>query len=169
MANVVQVRIASGSLWVGSDAYPLRNISHVGQWCLEVNKTAAWLQFAKRALLILIIGGILIAAFDAIGGLLLVVAMALAIWRLVAVLTKPTLYGLVISTSGTQKAAVWSTDGGEIDYLIEQVTRAIGNPDTAQFIHNVVNAVSGDMVQQYGSGNVGKAAHQGSGSIMGGS
>src|SRR6266508_4216998 len=159
MANVVQVQIASGSLWVGTDAYPLRNISHVGQWRLEVNKGAAWRRFAVRALLILIIGGILAATLDTIGVLILIVAMALAIWRLVAVLIKPVLYGLIIGTAGTQTAAVWSTDNNEIDYLIHEVTMAIGNPDTAQLIFNVQNAVIGDQVQQYGSGNVGKATH----------
>jgi len=169
VANVVQVRIASGSLWVGSDAYPLRNISYVGQWRLVVNKRAAWRRFAMRALLIWIIGSILTATLDSIGVLIMVVAMALAIWRLVAVLARPVIYGLILSTAGTQRAAVWSTDSTEIDYLIHEVTMAIGNPDTAQLIFNVENAVSGDFVQQYGSGNVGKAAHHGPGSIVGGS
>ena len=169
MANVVQVRIASGSLWVGSDAYPLRNISHVGQRRIVVNKAAAWRRFAGRALMILIIGGILTATMDALGFLILVVAMALAIWRLVAVLVKPTVYGLIISTAGTQRDAVWSTDRNEIDYLVNEVTMAIGNPDTAQLVFNVQNAVSGNLVQQYGDGNVGTATHHGPGSIITGS
>lgn len=169
MANVVQVRIASGSLWVGSNAYPLRNISYVGQWRLVVNKGAAWRRFVMRVLLISIIGGILVATLDTIGVLILVAAMALAIWRLVAVLVRPVIYGLVISTAGTQRAAVWSTDGAEIDYLVQEVALAIGNPDTAQLIFNVENAVSGDFVQQYGDGSVGTATHHGAGNILGGS
>jgi Family of unknown function (DUF6232) len=116
----------------------------------------------------MVIGGILAANFDAIGFVVLIALLALAIWRLVVSLRIPPVYGLVIGTAGTQTDAVWSTDPEEIDHLVREVAQAIGHPDTAQMIFNVQNAVAGDFIQQFGPGSIGKAQHSGSGNIMGG-
>lgn len=77
------------------------------------------------------------------------------------------MYGTVLNTSGTQREAIWSTRQPEIQQLVHEITKAIGNPDVAQTIINVAHAVQGDFIQQYGSGSVGKAQHSGSGSIGG--
>lgn len=164
----VQVRIGEGVLWVGGEAYPLRNISHVGQRMLEVNKGAAWKRFVVRALGSLVSGFILAVFNDTVGILFIVAALAFLIWQLVSVINQPPLYGLVINTSGTQRDAVWSTAASEIERLVHETTKAIGHPETAQTFINVENAVQGDFIQQYGSGNIGKAQHGGSGDIMAG-
>jgi hypothetical protein len=157
--------VNEGVLWVAGEAYPLRNISHVGQRMLEIDKGAAWKKFTLRTLLCLVFGGILAASAGTIGGLLLVAVEALLIWRLITAINKPPLYGLVLNTSGTQHDAVWSTDSKEIQYLVNEITKAIGHPDIAQVTYNVQNAVQGDLIQQYGAGSIGKAQHGGSGNI----
>ncbi len=160
-----QVAINQGVLWVGGEAYPLRNISHVGQRRLTVDKGAAWKKFILATIVWLFVGGVLAAAAGTVGTLLFLAVEALLIWRLVSALQKPPVYGLVLNTSGTQREAIWSTQQEEIQQLIYEVTKAIGNPDVAQTIINVEHAVQGDLIQQYGAGSIGKAQHSGSGSI----
>ncbi|MCX5012470.1 MULTISPECIES: DUF6232 family protein [unclassified Streptomyces] len=163
--STVEVRVQEGVLWVNGEAYPLRNISHVGQRMLEVDKGAAWRKFIARALITLVIGGIVAAAVGEVGVILLVAVLGLLIWRLVALIGKPPLYGLVLNTSGTQRDAVWSTEHSEIQALVMEITKAIGRPDTAQVVYNVRHAVMGDHIEQYGAGSIGKAQHSGSGNI----
>ena len=161
--SVVQVRVEGGILWVGGEAYPLRNISHVGQRILQVDKGAAWRRFLVRVLISLVVGGVLVPFFDTAGLVVLLAVLALLTWKLISVITRPDLYGLVVNTSGTQRDAVWSTAWSEVDYLVNEVAKAIGQPDVAQLIYNVEHAVQGDLIQQYGAGSVGKQQHSGSG------
>lgn len=111
-------------------------------------------------------GSFVIAGAGTVGVFVWLGVEALLVWRLVTALGKPTLYGLVLNTSGTQRDAVWSTDAGEIDHLVIEITKAIGHPDIAQVTYNVQHAVQGDLIQQYGAGSVGKAQHSGSGNIV---
>lgn len=164
--SAVQVRVNEGVLWVAGEAYPLRNISHVGQRRLEVDKRAAWKKFVLRTVIWLMFGSFVIAGAGTVGVFVWLGVEALLVWRLVTALGKPTLYGLVLNTSGTQRDAVWSTDAGEIDHLVIEITKAIGHPDIAQVTYNVQHAVQGDLIQQYGAGSVGKAQHSGSGNIV---
>ncbi|MDB1087733.1 DUF6232 family protein [Streptomyces sp. ACA25] len=159
--------INEGVLWVEGDAYPLRNISHVGQRRLIIDTGVAWRKFILRTVGWLIVGGIFAAVADGLGPVVFFVVQALLVWRLVSTLQKPPLYGLVLNTSGTQHEAVWSTQQEEIQRLVQEITKAIGNPDIAQMIINVEHAVQGDLIQQYGAGSIGKAKHTGSGSIQG--
>ncbi|MFI2185432.1 DUF6232 family protein [Streptomyces sioyaensis] len=162
-----QVTINEGVLWVGGEAYPLRNISHVGQRTLSVDEGAAWKKFILRTIGWLIVGGIFAAVTDTVGKIVFLVVEALLIWKLVSALQKPPVYGLVLNTSGTQRAAIWSTQQEEIQRLVFEITKAIGDPDVAQTVINVEHAVQGDLIQQYGEGSIGKALHSGSGSIGG--
>ncbi|WP_435532635.1 DUF6232 family protein [Streptomyces violaceusniger] len=162
-----QVTINEGVLWVGGEAYPLRNISHVGQRRLTVDQGAVWKKFILRTIGWLILGGIFAAVAGTVGTIVFLAVEALLIWKLVSALQKPPVYGLVLNTSGTQREAIWSTRQEEIQRLIYEITNAIGNPGVAQTIINVEHAVQGDLVQQYGAGSIGKARHSGSGSIGG--
>ncbi|MDT6984498.1 DUF6232 family protein [Streptomyces lusitanus] len=161
-----QVTINEGVLWVGGEAYPLRNISHVGQRMIEVDKGAAWKEFLVRTLVWLFFGGIFAALVDVVGVILFLGVQAFLVWKLVQALQKPPVYGLVLNTSGTQREAIWSTRQEEIHQLIHEITKAIGNPEIAQMIINVEHAVGGDLIKQYGSGSIGKAQHSGSGGIQ---
>ncbi len=162
-----QVTINEGVLWVGGEAYPLRNISHVGQRELAVDKGAAWKKFILRTIGWLIVGGIFASVAGTPGTIVFLAVEAFLVWKLVSVLQKPPVYGLVLNTSGTQREAIWSTVQEEIQQLVYEITKAIGNPDVAQTINvNVAHAVqNGDVIHQYGAGSIGKAQHSGSGSI----
>ncbi|MFJ2111822.1 MULTISPECIES: DUF6232 family protein [unclassified Streptomyces] len=162
-----QVTINEGVLWVDGEAYPLRNISHVGQRQLTVDKAAAWKQFILRTIGWLILGGTLAALMDNVGTIIFLAVEALLIWKLVSALGKPPVYGLVLNTSGIQHEAIWSTRHEEIQQLVYEITKAIGNPDVAQTIINVEHVVQGDVIKQYGANAIGKAVHSGSGSIGG--
>ncbi|MFI6152863.1 DUF6232 family protein [Kitasatospora sp. NPDC051170] len=166
---MAQVTINEGVLWVGGEAYPLRNISHVGQRRLSVDTGAAWRRFILQSIGWIFLGGILAAVAGNVGTIILLAVEALLVWRLVTVLRKPPVYGLVLNTSGTQREAVWSTRQEEIQRLVLEITKAIGNPDVAQTVINVEHAIQGDVINQYGSGNVGKAHSSGSGNIGGSS
>ncbi|MET9463405.1 DUF6232 family protein [Streptomyces sp. NPDC006544] len=166
--STVQVRVQEGVLWVDGEAYPLRNISHVGQRVLEVNKGAAWKQFIRRALLCLIVGMIATAIFGNFAAVLMVAVLGLLIWQLVQVISRPPVYGLVLNTSGTQRDAVWSLDHSEIETLVFEITKAIGRPDAGPVTINIKEAVMGDQIKQYGAGSIGIAEHSGSGNIRGG-
>lgn len=166
--STVQVRVQEGVLWVEGEAYPLRNISHVGQRVMEVNKGAAWKQFIRRALICLVVGAIAVAIFGNIAGILAVIVLGLLVWQLVTVISRPPVYGLVLNTSGTQRDAVWSLDQAEIQNLVYEITKAIGRPDAAPVTINIKEAVMGDQIKQYGAGSIGRAEHSGSGDIRGG-
>jgi hypothetical protein len=159
--------VREGVLWVGGEAYPLRNISHVGQRTLEIDQGAVWKKFIVRSICCLFFGGIFASVAGTVGMIVLVAIEALLVWQLVAALSKPPLFGLVLNTAGTQRHAVWSTDLREIQDLVFEITRAIGHPDVANIVYNVQNAVHGDTINQYGAGSIGRAQHSGSGNIVG--
>lgn len=161
-----QVTINEGVLWVGGEAYPLRNISHVGQRRLSVDKGAAWKKFILQSIVWFVVGGIFASVGGTVGTIVFLAVEGFLIWKLVSALQKPPVYGLVLNTSGTQREAIWSTQEEEIQQLIYEITKAIGNPDIAQTVINVNHAVqNGDVINQYGAGSIGKAQHSGSGNI----
>ncbi|MEU5362187.1 DUF6232 family protein [Streptomyces sp. NPDC005925] len=162
-----QVTINEGVLWVGAEAYPLRNISHVGQRQMTVNKGAAWRKFILRSIVWCIVGGTFAAVVGNAGMIVFLLGEAFLLWKLVSVLRLPVVYGLVLGTSGTQREAIWSTRQEEIHQLVYEITKAIGNPDIAQTVINVAHAVHGDIIQQVGANSIGKAQHSGSGNIGG--
>ncbi|WP_251054657.1 DUF6232 family protein [Streptomyces sp. ISL-66] len=164
----VQVRVQEGVLWIQGEAYPLRNISHVGQRVLEVDKGAAWKQFIRRALLCIVLGAIAVAIFGNLAGILAVVVFGLLVWQLVKTISRPPVYGLVLNTSGIQRDAVWSLDHQEIETLVFEITKAIGRPDSGPVTINIKEAVVGDQIKMYGAGAIGVAQHSGSGDIRGG-
>lgn len=156
--HFAQVRVEGGVLWVGGEAYPLRNISHVGERVLQppVSRVAAWTRFIIGTLICLVIWAILNELSTPFGLVVLLGVMALLVWRLVSALKLRTIYGLIINTSGVQHDAVWSSSESEIVDLVRRITEAIGHPDDTQWVHIVNQYVKGDVVNQYGSGNVGK-------------
>ncbi|MCX5398619.1 DUF6232 family protein [Streptomyces sp. NBC_00102] len=162
-----QVTINEGVLWVGGEAYPLRNISHVGQRKLTVDKGAAIRKFIIRTIGWLIVGGIIAAVADTVGTIIFLAVEAFLIWKLVAVLQRPPVYGLVLNTSGIQHEAIWSTQQEEIFKLVQEITKAIGHPDVAQTVINLSHVVHGNTIKQYGGTSIGTAQHFGSGNIGG--
>ncbi|MFD5770130.1 DUF6232 family protein [Streptomyces sp. NPDC127049] len=172
----VEVQIHTGSLWVGGDAYPLRNISHVGQRRLVPVKKKIGKDLVvgiARIWLVAVIGAAIASAVENDLFYVPVVAVVgLMIWRLVVKVRQPdlpVLYGLIVNTAGTQRDTVWSTEKGEIDHLVLEITKAIGKPDEAQKVFYVQHAVHhGDIIQQYGANSIGQANHFGHGNIQAG-
>ncbi|TRO55819.1 hypothetical protein E4K73_49165 [Streptomyces sp. IB201691-2A2] len=152
-----------GVLWVAGEAYPLRSISRVGLRSLEVDKQGAWKKFIRRTLFSLAFCGILAAGAGTVGVLILPLLEALLVWRLIAILSKPPLYGLVLNSAGIQSDAVWSTDNSEIQHLVHEIIKAMGHPDVTQVTYNVQHAVQGDLIAQYGLASIGRVRHGGSG------
>ncbi len=159
--NSTQARIEGGVLRIDNNVYPLRNISHVGTDVLPppVSRAGAWTKFVLGTLLCLVAWAILSSFSTTVGVVVALGGMLVLVWRLVSALKLGTIYGLVLNTSGVQQHALWSTSESEIADLADAITEAISHPDTAQYIQNFNNIVSGDVVQQYGSGNVGKQVH----------
>lgn len=91
-------------------------------------------------------------------GLVVVVVLVLIVVstiRLIAALSKRTLYALVIETAGTPYRALVSTDGNLVTQLVHRIMDAINNPQ-AEFQFRVENFHVGDNFQQFGNQNVGK-------------
>ncbi|SES39250.1 DUF6232 family protein [Actinokineospora terrae] len=160
-----EIRIANGILWIGSEAYPLRNISHVGSRWIDPQpiKRKAVKDFVVRTLICLVVAGVVATASTPAAVLVALGGLALLIWRLSVALGLRPIYGLVLNTAGVQQDAIWSYEEDEIMKLIAATTEAIGNPDTAPRILNVHNVVAGDVIQQYGSDNTGKQVNVGAG------
>ncbi|MEW9550456.1 DUF6232 family protein [Nonomuraea sp. NPDC050783] len=162
----VQVLVRDGVMQVGSDTYALRTITHIGQRRLVADKGAAWRKFFARALVSLVIGGILVAALGDVWALAVLAVLALLAWRLASVLRLPPVYGLVIGTAGVEREAVWGTNKGEIDQLAADVTKAVGKLDIPPMTFNITHAVGrNEVINMYGAGSIGKATHHGAGNI----
>lgn len=149
--ETVQVQVGQGSLWIGSEVYPLRQIARVGTRQLVANRANAWKEFIVRAVLVVIVGLIVTVGSEPAGIAIILIGLALLIWRLVNKLNVPAVYGLVLNTAGTDRAAVWSTDEDQIDKLVRQLTEAIANPDMPTKTTNIYNVVNdGDVNQVFG-------------------
>ncbi|WP_025274872.1 DUF6232 family protein [Haloglycomyces albus] len=147
----VTVKIEDGSLKIYSELYPLGQIARVGKRRLEANDD----RFSNAGGIGAV--GLILSAifyFCGNGGIaFLLLAATITLFVLVIVKTEvpPPVYGLVLSTSGGEHAAVWSTNQAEIDTLIQEISQAINDPDRPQMVTNVFNAVDrGDINQIYG-------------------
>ncbi|WP_230989073.1 DUF6232 family protein [Streptomyces cacaoi] len=177
---VTQVHVKDGAVWAGGDAYPLRNISHVGRRSLppvQRNYQAQRERLTKRIRNIAIWGGLLCLVT---GG----VATPVVGWMLWEVnrqrsqlvdVDLPGLHALIISTAGTQQETVWSADAQQIDYIARQITEAIRRPDVIHNntynIHKPVNFQTVNKHYKFiqeGNGNIGFASSSGTGNITAG-
>jgi hypothetical protein len=145
-SSEIDVQVGQGILWVGSDAYPLRNIARVQPVKLVPNRGAA----ARRYLIALVFCVILIVAavvaartasratsvqsYNALHGgadgayaLAAVLAAISTIW-LILRLSRRTAYALVIETAGTPRTALVTYDENLVFHLVRRITAAISNP-----------------------------------------
>ncbi|XMA37450.1 hypothetical protein O1157_14925 [Streptomyces albogriseolus] len=68
---------------------------------MDIDKGAAWKKFFQATFVWLVLGGILVAAADAVGVIIFLAVEAYLIWKLVTTLQIPPVFGLVLNTSGT--------------------------------------------------------------------
>jgi hypothetical protein len=149
----IDVRVNQQILWVGGEAYPLRNIARAQVVRLKINRVAAFWRFVGITLLWLILGlggsyasraaqeqGVSLP--ENIGQIVLVamaVLLAFSTFRLLYLLLQPTLYALVIETAGNPHTALVTRDHATVSRLVQDIMAAINNP-RVQF-HRVVNNV----------------------------
>jgi hypothetical protein len=171
-SNVIEVKVERGVLWVGTEAYPLRNIARARTVRLVPNRAWAVRRFAGTAVLCVFLG---IAGAVALqmanrqnsangyrllhngGNVAIAVAVALAAISLVTLLvrvSRRTFYALVIDTAGTAHGVLVSTDYAKLDDLVHQIMEAIHNPGTPTY-HNTFVAydMRGAQGVQIGDGN----------------
>jgi hypothetical protein len=170
--EVIDVRVSRRVLWVGAEAYPLRNIARATTIRIDPDRMAAVGRFLRSLLILTILTIAAVAVInrvdwpsdsrqDALRGVvvfdtLMVVGFAVQLLR---VLLRRTYYALVVETSGRPRTVLVGTDAGEVGGLVHRIMDAISNP-YAEFRQQIVNYNSthiGDKINQIGGvGNVGK-------------
>ncbi|MFD8222404.1 DUF6232 family protein [Streptomyces sp. NPDC059697] len=173
VAESNEVRLEDGVLKVRDGRYPLRSISYVGQRMLKIDRKKAtkWEVWAIAWLIFLIFA--IAASMDdppssyVAKWLLFLIPEALFIWRIYSILHAPPVYALALDTSGVTHDVAWSWDSAEIEYIVNEITRALSYPEpgSAHYHHIIRNTVEGDVINQYGDGNLAKAQHFGRGDI----
>lgn len=172
-SEVIDVQISRQVLWVGAEAYPLRNIARAQAIKLVPNREAAWGRYLTAVICWVLLGVAAVVAMKqaprlstvqgsnalhaaAVGALVLaLVLFVISTIRLIRVLSTRTYYALVIETAGTPHKTLVSTDGNLIRELVRQIMKAIDDPQT-EYRQTVTNYHYGDQIYQSGDFNVGK-------------
>ena len=161
--EAIDVRVGQQILWIGSDAYPLRNISRASTTKWTYRRGVTTWNYLKSVML-LAVGGALMAGIlavleisKALPGLVIFAVLALLVVRTIRLILmlRLTLYELVIETSGASRRALASLDRSVVVDLVVRITDAINNPH-AEFHMRVENFHVGDNIHQFGDQNVGK-------------
>ncbi len=176
----VELRVHKRLLWVGTAAYPLRNIARVYTFTLHPKRKEAAFRFLTRALITLAVGiGLsIIGSLSFIDGRSTGTGVLTIVWLgtgaaliyffvdMLSVVTAQSHYVLAVETAGPSTAMVTSPNPQHLDQLVGYVAGALENPDT-EFqvtverltINSPRNYHFGDSVNMYGgSGNTGIAA-----------
>ncbi len=173
----VELRVGKRLLWVGSAAYPLRNITRVYTFLLVPRRGEATVLFFKRVAIILSVAlAVTVVSWaatldgdDGIAGTVIgvvwfgaAVALIYCVGDLGAVLTAASHWVMAIETSGASTALVTSENTQHLDQLVDYVVNAIENPETEFKVKVGTLSINprhyhfGDNVNMYGgSGNVG--------------
>lgn len=171
-SETIEVKVERGVLWVGSEAYPLRNIARARTVRLVPNRPRAVRRFVISAVLCLILG---IAGAVALrlasrqntdssyhlyhngGTAAVAAAVALVVISLIVLLvrlSRGTFYALVIETAGTPRGVLVSTDEAELRGLVNAIMVAIHNPAVPSYYNNFITYdIRGAQGVQIGDGN----------------
>jgi hypothetical protein len=177
-ASEINVEVSQGILWVGSEAYPLRNIARVQPVKLAPNRAAAFRGFLMAAafcVLLIVAAAVATRAASRVSSapgynvlhdvaegavaLAAVLAVISAI-RLIMRLWRRTVYALVIETAGTPRTALVTYDENLVFHLVRRITAAINNPqekwgERVPIINNNINVnAAGAKGVLVGQGNV---------------
>jgi Family of unknown function (DUF6232) len=144
-SQIVEIGIRSQILWIGSQAYPIPNITLAST--AEILYRRAFLKYYLRRIVSVVLGlvgfAVLVALADGFAGpsasglfavpvTLISAIFALRIIWLVAsliwVLSRGRYYELVIGTSGGHGAVLRSYDIDRLREIVREVTEAINNP-----------------------------------------
>ncbi len=165
--EVTRVSVSGGVLWIGSDAYPLRNIARAQARELTFKRDPAWRPWLRGIVCWAVAGAVVAGMMKAVLHVTqssdytwlwsaLLALVIISTLRLIAALRKPTrkYYSLVVETAGTPRTALVSTDEVLVGHLVTTITSAIDDHAVA-FDQTIIN-FSGDSISQYGDHNVGR-------------
>lgn len=135
----VDFRISRRTLWVGMQAYPLQQVTRVRPIEVKPRPGRIVATYGRRAGATLGLGMVVLLFLSCLGGtappsstvivcLLTLAALAVHTARLIHGLTRPALHILSVSTAGSPRAALVSTDRQLIHDLTFRVVDAIDNP-----------------------------------------
>jgi len=157
--ETIDVRVSQRILWIGSEAYPLDNISRVGSLKWEPRRGHAIWKYVKFTVLMVALTIGALAALPAAASVpIALAAVALIVFKTIrlAEFLKLELYELNIETSGASRRAVISDDEKVISELVYRITQAINNPEK-EFHMQIENYNQfGDNINQFGNQNLGK-------------
>jgi hypothetical protein len=153
----IDVYVKRRVLWVGREAYPLRNIARAQTIRLAPDRRAALGHYLTAVVGWVILGGAAAVAIRlaprldsvrnanilhgiAVGVLVLaVVLFALSTIRLAAIWSRRIYYALIIETAGAQHRALVSTDAGVLHKLVHEIMDAINDPEDVSFHYRIDN------------------------------
>jgi Flp pilus assembly protein TadB len=157
--QTITVRVNKGILWVGSEAYPLRNIARTQ----GLKITPGLLDTSSGTLIQALVAAVIAAIVIVVGhsavrtfGIILLAAIVVAVIVWVATRQRRSYFALIIETAGNPRTALVSADRSEVSNLVAWITDAISNP-LAEFQVQVSNVHNGDKFMQIGNQNVGRA------------
>ena len=180
-SELTKVSVSRRILWVGAEAYPLRNIARAQAIELPPQRGTAIRRYLGAVIFCVILGVVAAvaatklttvasvpsSAFTALHGVEIaaVALIAISTIRLLVKLSARTLYALVIETAGTPFAALVSTERNRVIELVRMIMDAIDNPEAdwnltvenfhvGDQIHG--DKIYGDKIKVAGSRNVGK-------------
>ncbi|GHJ48956.1 hypothetical protein Cs7R123_62980 [Catellatospora sp. TT07R-123] len=154
----VEVRITGRTLWVEDEAYPLRNITSVRprvyrplRWRMVgsyLRRAGGSLGFGAAGLVVLgCLRGVIPPSATTVFALVMLGVLGFHTWRLVQLLRLPKVCVLSISTAGTTRAVVTSTEEQQIRDLARHVVDAIDNPAMDYAIRiDHIDIIQGDKV-----------------------
>ncbi|WP_258573152.1 DUF6232 family protein [Streptomyces sp. KM273126] len=160
--DLVEVKIKQQVLWIGSDAYPLRNVTATRRAVIVPDRLNAVKSFLKSLLVLFVLLIIAMTVGESVSDTLTELATSFAMVLFVVLfivlvkrLRTPELYELIIETASSAQTVVASPNFMRVSALDKQVMEAINNPQ-AEFQLQIENAHIGDRITQHGNRNVGK-------------
>ena len=157
----IEVSVRDQILWVGTEAYPVHNITRAQTIALRPRRSRAVSRFLGYTVLWFFLG--LLVAARANGSEFPVSVVPVVVGALILInvilllraLASATLYALVIETSGSPRAALITKNEGELRMFVGAVMDAINNPQVEVGPLNVENFHLGDKYVDVRGGKVG--------------
>lgn len=154
-SDMITVQVDNQILWVGSEAYPLRNIARAQtarilppvRWAVVrlIRAVFVWLVLGIGAYSAIRYGGVRVTGMSR-SELLEVLSLIMLGLILIAVLifikrvAIGKVYALIIETAGSPRAALLSRDFTKLNGLVHGIMNAINNPGRhANFVQHVTN------------------------------
>jgi uncharacterized membrane protein YuzA (DUF378 family) len=171
--QTVEVKVRNQVLWVGAEAYPVHNIARAQTVSYSPRRVRAVLRFLGLAVLWALLGFVVSALGGrssdasqlvwAVVGLLVLINLV----SLIRTLAAPTLYGLLVETSGHPHTALVTADLTQLREIVTSIMDAINNPHATSGPFHVENFHLGDRNVHVHGGKVGVIGDRGSIGRMG--